>query len=125
MENNPVGWFEIPVIEMDRAKTFYETVFGFTLDINEMGELTMAWFPMSATGKGSAGSLVKHPMYQPAKLGTVVYFTSPSGDIANELAKVEEAGGKVIKQKESIGEYGFIGLVIDTEGNRIGFHNVK
>jgi predicted enzyme related to lactoylglutathione lyase len=26
--NNPVGWFEIYVDDMPRAKAFYETVFG-------------------------------------------------------------------------------------------------
>ena len=32
MTNNPVGWFEIYVQDMERAKKFYETVLQSTLE---------------------------------------------------------------------------------------------
>ena len=35
------------------------------------------------------------------------------------------AGGSVCKTKFSIGPYGFIALVTDTEGNMIGLHSLK
>ncbi|MDX1629598.1 MAG: VOC family protein [Fulvivirga sp.] len=125
MKNNAVGWFEIPVNDMDRAIKFYETVFGFELQRNQMGPLDMAWFPWSENGSGANGSLVHHPdFYVPSSQGTLVYFTAHSGDLSNELARVEGAGGQVIQEKKLITEdIGFMGLFIDSEGNRVAIHS--
>lgn len=127
MNTNVVGWFEIPVENMERAMQFYENVFGHTLSRNQMGVLDMAWFPFSETGTGAMGSLVKHPeFYKPSAEGTLVYFTSPSGDLSNELAKVEAAGGKILVPRTLIAEdIGYMAVVFDTEGNRIALHSRK
>lgn len=124
-KGNAVGWFEIPVVDMERAMKFYETVLGVTLSRNQVGEIDMAWFPM-VEGKGTAGSLVFHKeWYTPSQEGTLVYFTAYSGDLDHELARVEAAGGKVLVPKKSIGEYGNMAVVLDTEGNRIALHSTK
>lgn len=120
-QQNPVGWFEIPVHDMRRAKIFYETVLDLILEDHEMGPLQMAWFPMSETGYGSAGSLVKGEGCEPSPEGTLVYFTAP--DLEATLARARDHGGVVLMERMSIGEYGFIALVQDTEGNRIGLHS--
>lgn len=125
MERNVVGWFEIPVTDMDRAIKFYETVLDLKIDLHNMEDFTMGWFPMVENKDGSPGALVKHPMYKPSKEGTVVYFTAHSGDLTNELGRVEAAGGKVLQEKKAIGEYGFMGLVEDTKGNAIALHSRK
>jgi len=123
---NVVGWFEIPATDIQRAMQFYNTVFGYTLEYFQMGEEEMAWFPWTDNGLGAPGSLVKHEAYTPSSDGTVVYFTSPSGDLVNELAKVEQAGGKVLKEKTLITEdIGYMCLLLDTEGNRIAIHSRK
>lgn len=126
-ENNVVGWFEIPVSNMQRAITFYEQVFGFSLTRQTMGPLDMAWFPWVQTGLGSPGSLVCAPAhYKPSADGTLVYFTAHSGDLSKELSRVEPAGGKVLQQKTLITEdIGFMALFLDTEGNRIALHSRK
>lgn len=125
MKNNVVGWFEIPVTNMERAMAFYEIVFDFKLDRNTMGPLDMAWFPWVTDGLGSGGSLVHFPAaYKPTSDGTLVYFTAHSGDLANELSRVEAAGGKVLQGKKQISpEYGYMALILDTEGNRIALHS--
>jgi len=121
-DHNPVGWFEIPVTDLARAKAFYEAVFGFDdLPVHEMGPLTMAWFPWKQDAIGSPGALCHGEWYQPSEAGTLVYFTAP--DIDGCLARAEENGGKVIQPKKSIGEYGFVGFMEDCEGNRIGLHS--
>lgn len=124
---NVVGWFEIPVVDMDRAVKFYETVFGFKLmRHDEMGALEMAFFPYigDTAVAGAAGALVKHPAhYQPATSGTLVYFTAWSGDVQNELDRAEKAGGKILIPKRQITpEHGFMGAFEDSEGNRIAVH---
>jgi len=125
--HNVVGWFEIPVTDLNRAKKFYETVFGFSLTLEKMGPLDMAWFPGVRDGMGSGGSLVFHPdQFTPSTAGTLVYFTAFSGDVSIELSRVEAAGGKVLQPRTLITEeVGYMGLFLDSEGNRIALHSRK
>ncbi|MBK8706071.1 MAG: VOC family protein [Saprospiraceae bacterium] len=125
MKNNVVGWFEIPVSNMDRAIKFYATVFGFELQREQMGPLDMAWFPSIENAPGSGGSLVHHEAaYKPSADGVLLYFTAHSGDLSNELSRVEAAGGKVLLEKRLITEeIGYMGLFLDSEGNRIAMHS--
>ena len=126
LQRNVVGWFEIPVADMDRAVKFYETALNLKLERHNMGELDMAWFP-SGDLPGSPGTLVYHKdFYKPCSDGVLIYFTAQSGDLSNELSKVESAGGKVLMEKKLITEdVGYMGLFIDSEGNRIAIHSRK
>jgi predicted enzyme related to lactoylglutathione lyase len=127
MKNNAVGWFEIPVNNMERAVKFYEKVLDLKMERHMMGPLNMAWFPWQENGLGSPGSLVKHPdFYVPSADGVLIYLTAHSGDLSNELARVNAAGGKVIQTKTQISEeYGYMALILDTEGNRVALHSRK
>lgn len=127
MKHNVVGWFEIPVSDMDRAIAFYEAVFEFQLSRQQIGTLDMAWFPWVDDAVGSPGGLVFHPdYYKPSADGTLIYFTAFSGDLNNELSRVENAGGKVLIPKRLItGEIGYMAVILDTEGNRIALHSHK
>jgi hypothetical protein len=127
MKNNPVGWFEIPVINMDRAVSFYESVFNIKLSRELLGPLEMALFPEAETESGSAGSLVMNKeYYKPSADGVLLYLTSTSGDLSDELGRVENAGGKVLIPKRKISDkFGFMALMLDTEGNRIALHSRK
>jgi predicted enzyme related to lactoylglutathione lyase len=121
VQKNPVGWFEIPVKDMARAKSFYQHVFALELEEHQIGSELMAWFPMAEGVTGSAGSLVKGEGYEPSLKGVLIYFTAP--DIDATLSRAKEKGGRVITEKTSIGEHGFYALIQDTEGNRIGLHS--
>lgn len=125
MQMNAVGWFEIPVTDMERAIKFYETVLEVKLERHDMGEFDMAWFPMHNDKPGASGSLVKGKEYTPSMQGALIYLVSPSGDLQNELDKVEEAGGKICTPKKDIGEWGFMAVINDTEGNAVALHSVK
>ena len=120
-QTNLAGWFEIPVTDMDRAKTFYESVFDLHLELQEMGPQEMAWFPMQEELYGAGGALVRGPGYLPAQTGVIIYLTT--ADIETTLAKAQAQGGRVLARKTAIGDYGFIGFIADTEGNRIGIHS--
>ena len=122
MKNNPVVWFEIYVQDMERAKRFYEEVFQFTLQKLPGTDLEMWAFPSDMSATGAAGSLVKMQGV-PSGGSTLVYFACE--DCAVEEARVAKAGGRIDKKKMSIGQYGFISLLVDTEGNMVGLHSMK
>ncbi|HLF33701.1 MAG TPA: hypothetical protein VI583_05670 [Cyclobacteriaceae bacterium] len=126
MKNNIASWFEIPTTVFDRAVKFYETVFAVKLEILDLGDLKMARFPSVGEAPGSQGSLVNHnKFYHPSENGVLIYLTSPSGDLNSDLKKVEEAGGKVIMPRRQISEaFGFMALILDSEGNRIALHSM-
>ena len=120
---NPVNWFEIPAKDINESKAFYEKVFGIEMEISEMGSLTMAWFPFDQEKPGCTGTLVQSEAYNPSYDGSMVYFSVE--DVAPALEKVKENGGKVVNEKMSIGEYGFVGHFEDIAGNRVGLHSTK
>ncbi|MEH6875137.1 MAG: VOC family protein [Candidatus Competibacter sp.] len=123
MRNNPVCWFEIYVHDMHRAKAFYEGVLGVTLSKLNSPEFEMWAFGMDAERVGAGGALVRMPGFPPGGNGTIIYFACE--DCAIEEARVQAFGGKVQRPKMSIGEYGFITLAFDTEGNMIGLYSQK
>ena len=122
MSPNPVGWFEIYVQDMERAKAFYEAVFQGKLEQIPAPDLEMWAFPMSEQGYGAAGALAKMEGCASGGSGTLVYFKCE--DCAVEAARAGEQGGRIFKEKMSIGKYGFVALVFDTEGNMIGLHSM-
>jgi predicted enzyme related to lactoylglutathione lyase len=122
-EANSVGWFEIPVNDLPRAKNFYEHVFGVTMQSMEMGPAAMEMFPSTPNGPGAGGALIKTDGYTPSYSGSVVYFSVP--DIEGTLTKVQARGGKTVVPKMSIGEFGFIAQFEDSEGNRVALHSMQ
>jgi len=125
MNRNPVGWFEIYVQDMDRAKKFYEEVLRVELMKLESPnpEIEMQAFPMDMEAGGASGALAKMEGCPSGGMGTLVYFSC--NDCANEASRVKAAGGHICKPKMPIGQYGFIALVKDTEGNMIGLHSMQ
>lgn len=120
---NPVGWFEIPAYNLARARVFYETVFDIELaEQNALGT-PMLWFPGDPIEKGITGTLVQAPNYIPTHAGTLVYFSTTEMD--EIIKRTLTNGGRVLKPKTDIGQYGYIAHLEDTEGNRIGLHMKK
>lgn len=117
---NPVNWFEIPVNDMERAKSFYEQVFQIEISVQDMGNFKMGWFPFDPEGTGSTGTLMLAETYVPSYDGTMVYFSVD--EINDILPRIKEAGGKIINEKFPIGEHGFCGHFEDSEGNRVALH---
>ena len=124
-KTNPIGWFDIYVKDMKRAATFYEKVLGLKLEKmgDPTGETQMMSFPDNMTSYGAAGALVKSAHSAPGVGGTMVYFSVD--DCATEEARVAKAGGKVVRPKFSIGDFGWVSLCTDTEGNMFGLNSMK
>lgn len=125
MASNPVAWFEIYVDDLARASAFYGAVFAVKLDpLGDPNDTTiqMMAFPSDMEQYGATGALVKMEGYKAGGQGALVYFGCD--DCAVEESRVAGAGGAVAKPKMSIGEYGFISLCTDTEGNMFGLHSM-
>jgi uncharacterized protein len=123
MARNPIIWFEIYVQDMLRAKEFYESVFQVKLEKLDSTEFEMWGFPMEMHGIGASGALVKIKGVASGGNSTLVYFSCK--DCAAEADRVIQHGGSLDRKKMSIGQYGFIALAVDTEGNMIGLHSMK
>lgn len=123
MNRNPVGWFEIYVQDIDRARKFYETVLAVKLEKLDAPGMNMWAFPMEMANPGASGALVCMPGVPSGGSGTLVYFSC--ADCAVEEGRVVAAGGKIKDAKMSIGQYGFISLLIDPDGNCFGLHSMS
>ncbi len=121
-ENN-INWFEIPVADMQRAKKFYETLFGIEMQESEMMGMHFAFFPFDNMSGKVSGALVKSSLHKPSAEGAVIYLNA-NPDLTQYLIKVEMAGGKIDMPKTHINsESGHMAFFIDSEGNKIGLHS--
>jgi len=120
---NPVGYFEIPVSDMERAVEFYTKTFGVVLEREHIDGNEMALFPAQPGGEGATGALAKGASYTPSRHGTRVYFATT--DLDATLQQAIRAGGQLIYPKTDTGDYGFVAEVADTEGNCIALHMKK
>lgn len=124
MEKTNLGcWFEIYVQNLDRAKAFYESVFQIKLQLLNNPGLELWAFPMEMGKWGAGGALVKMEGVSSGGNSTIIYFSCE--DCAVEQARIIANGGNILREKWSIGEYGFIALGVDSEGNTIGLHSLK
>src|SRR5262245_60929267 len=96
---NPVGWFEIYVSDIKRAKNFYESVFKFKFEElkTPVPDLEMWSFPKAANSMGCTGALCKMKGFEPGHNSVLIYFMCD--DCAVEEKRVAEFGGKVQKPK--------------------------
>lgn len=129
-KHHVVGWFEIYVEDMDRAKKFYEEVLQIKMDKLETPDSSMQMVSFSPAGcddgeekYGCPGALVKMDGVEPGGGGTMVYFHSE--DCALEESRVVAAGGHVHVPKSSIGDHGYMSLIVDSEKNMVGIHSMK
>jgi len=122
---NAVAWFDIYVDDIDRAVSFYEAILDVKLEAmgDPTGETQMMSFPAVMANYGAAGALTKSPHAGPGVGGTIIYFAAE--DCANVESRVVGAGGQIIRPKFSIGDFGFVSLLQDTEGNMIGLNSMK
>lgn len=118
------NWVEIPVKDMKRAVKFYSTILGgVALNEMELGPVKYALFP--SADKYNCGALAQGEYYAPSADGVVIYLDGGK-DLNQILSRVVSAGGKVVMEKTFLAdEAGYIGMFLDTEGNKIGLQNAK
>ena len=122
---NAISWFEIPAADINRAQKFYEAIFGISMTPMDMGNMKMRLFPLEDM-MGVGGALADSGgFHKPSATDGPLVYLNANPDVQNVLDKVEAAGGKIMVPKTEISpEYGYMAVIIDTEGNRIAFHSI-
>ncbi len=114
-----VSWFEIPVYHLERAKAFYDQLYGIEMETAVSGDYRMAFLP-PCTGVG--GALVQGPGCVPTDVGALLYLNAGQ-DLDGMLARVVPGGGRIVMGRTLISEgAGWFALFIDSEGNRLALH---
>lgn len=120
---NSINWFEIPVLDFARAKKFYETLYG--AEVQEMPHPSFKYGMLPADMQnGVGGGIVQGEGFEPSTKGVLIYLNGGE-DLSTPLSKVENAGGKILLTKTSLGPNGFMAHILDTEGNKIALHSMK
>ena len=124
--DNAISWFEIGTTDLERAQKFYETIFGISMTAMDLPNIKMRMFPLDDMMRGVGGALVNSGgFHKPSATDGPLIYLNGNPDVQLILDKVEAAGGKIMVPKTEISpEYGYMAVIFDTEGNRIGLHSV-
>lgn len=122
---NAISWFEIPATDLDRAQKFYEAIFEIQMIPMDMPNIRMRLFPLEDM-MGVGGALCDSGgFHKPSGTEGPLIYLNGNPDVQIILDRVVAAGGSVLVPKTEISpEHGYMGVFIDSEGNRIGLHAV-
>lgn len=119
--NKSLNWFEIPALDLSRARAFYEQILGVTLREETIGPTAMAIFPYDR-GEATGGCVLQGPGYRPSRDGVAIYLNTGQ-TLDAVLDRVRAAGGEVAVPKTALPPgMGAFAHIVDTEGNRVGLH---
>jgi hypothetical protein len=123
--SHAISWFEIPAEDLDRAQKFYEKIFDIEMIPMELAEFKMRMFPLEDMSGVGGAVVYSAEFYKSSSTDGTLLYLNANPNVQNILDKVEDAGGKIVVQKTEISpEYGYMAVIIDSEGNRIGLHSV-
>ena len=124
--DNAISWFEIPSKDLERAQKFYETIFSISMIPMDMPNIKMRMFPIDDMARGIGGAIVDSGGFHiPSPTEGALLYLNANPDVQKVLDKVEAAGGKILVPKTEISpDYGYMAVLLDTEGNRIALHSV-
>ena len=119
MQQNIV-WFDIPVVDIDRAILFYSAVLDKPITKQIFGDVPTGLFPLDGGGMMGCVCLVKN--FKPSPDGVMIYL-NVNGRLKDAVAAVRVHGGTVQRDIHSIGEHGFRAEILDSEGNCVALHS--
>ena len=121
---NNVVWFELPVNDLNRATSFYESVFATKLATDARFP-ELAIFPRRSDTASTGALAVAHDSKhesRPSTDGAVIYLNC-DGEINAVLQRAKAAGGELLQEVAQLpGGMGYIAQFRDLDGNRVGLH---
>ena len=125
---DPVVHFEMQAEDGARAKTFYESVFGWQMTQlgSEMGDYLLATTsPMDENNMHKNKGAINGGFYQKGESGTMPHVVISVGDLNEHMETVKQAGGEIQGKPMDIPGIGTFVMFKDTEGNRVGMLQPK
>jgi predicted enzyme related to lactoylglutathione lyase len=116
--HNRAVWFDIPVVDLDRAAAFYRAVLAVGVEKVSFGDSSIGVIEHK---EGNGGCLVQDKNEIAA--GGILLYLNVNGRIRDAVENVVPHGGTIIEPIHSIGPHGFRAVVLDSEGNRIALHS--
>jgi len=125
MSLSKVIFFEIPADEPARARLFYSSVFKWRM--NEIPEMHYTQVGTVEADRMGVRGVPKEPgainggivERQRELVETPVIYVSVE-NIDEAVASIEKNGGRIVKSKTPVGNFGFAAYFKDTEGNVVG-----
>ena len=110
--SHSIVWFEIPADDVERAKSFYDELFGWKI---ERFPGPMEYWHIDTGGSDDTpdGGLLKRQ--NPGQQGITNYIGVASVD--ESAVKVEKLGGKICMAKTAVPEMGYFAICQDPENN--------
>lgn len=112
---NPFVHVELATSDVDKAKTFYGSLFAWKLEDVPMGPDT--YTTIDVGGDGTGGGMMKHPM--PGAPSAWLAYVAVD-DVAEATKKVASLGGTVIRDVTEIPGYGSFSVIADPTGAALG-----
>jgi len=116
---NRAVWFDIPVVDLNRANIFYAEVLGCHVEVINIAGTE---FSVLEHDKGNGGCLVVRPDEVTSEKGLLLYL-NVDGRLRDAVTKVTAHGGSIVQDVHDIGPHGFRAVIIDSEGNRLVLHS--
>ena len=115
-----INWFEIHVLDLDRAEAFYKKIFNASFFEMKDYPYDARGITLNETPESLEGALVKHPSRRPShEHGTILFFEVD--DVDETVEHVKQENIPVWREPFSIGySPERMAIVGDSEGNTIG-----
>lgn len=117
------AYFEIPVLNLERAMAFYKKLLGCDFTQDTIHGNKMAFFPLYNGKPGVTGGLCQGDVYKPSLSGTLIYLATDNID--ESLSRIASMNAEILFPKTSAGEWGDVAEFKDSEGNRIALFQSK
>jgi uncharacterized protein len=113
--------FEIPADNLDRARDFYRTAFGWSINTAPgQGYTLLGTAPTGNDGAPTEPGAINGGMLAREKPITSPVLTIEVKSIDDSLKRIETLGGRVVRQKHPVMNMGFAAYFADSEGNVLG-----
>ncbi|MGR9105458.1 MAG: VOC family protein [Gammaproteobacteria bacterium] len=121
-----IAWFEIPVIDLERAVRFYSALLNREVPILDKRGNYGSMVGLLTKNDEMVGTLTRNTEYVPSsREGCLIYLNLDDEPLEPVLSRVEAAGGRILLPITPIDPrkpVGRVAWIMDSEGNRIGLH---
>lgn len=107
-----IVWFEVPADDVERAKKFYGSLFGWNIQ-KFPGPMDYWHIDTGGPDESPDGGLMKRQ--NPAQQGITNYISVPS--VQEFSAKVQKLGGRICMPKTAVPQMGYFAICQDPENN--------